>query len=517
MQKVFKTIFRVIKVLCLTLILSLSSCLGLEKDEPKSVSDNVVRMSVYKMTGLSPYSKDRPYTPGTKAIINSYDDFTNDCAPGGGNQKIGFCVDLAKDGTTYRNVFDYENTYLQYFKKAGSPEEIEWNYTTDDRYWDIGGSYHIRAFYPFDAMVSEINKSSSASSFAIEYNTHQNQEDLMVAYNRVNTVDPVTEQPSIALTHTIDDKGDSNPANDEIIPQPSGITESNGEYGYNQPFDLSSPIPLVFQHTLAAIRIRFGYDYKEEEEEEEERSEEDELYSCYFTNSSDEGGLHTVGSLLYGEDERHTVIHNIDERMDLESRWRTFSWYSSHGINPGDPFYEWGVATPDPSSTDPVGIPFTHVSRVVNEGLPNQYKEVDEWMAIAYTGVDCRYHFRYEKNGVKRIFNDEEIHGTRELVMKSSNTQKFNTNDGWLLIVPQKAPTNLVLHFETKKLGHRSIAFPAITNTNAQGGTPANIDDHYFVPGHRYVYTVRFNTSDYVMHLHISDWDELFASEDIDI
>lgn len=172
------------------------------------------------------------------------------CTPtdaGGGGKAIGIWADYSytdTDGmeTTIKNVF--EGTQLIYAHKENGNPHSDWNYTGSDLYWFIGGRYKFRAYFPQE-LESQVVASTNASTFVIEYPTHEFQEDLLVAYNRVDTNNPQV--------------------------------------------DLNDPVTLKFKHGLAALRFFIKANY----------TNTDYVTSCYLQNA-DSRDFATSGMLAYG-------------------------------------------------------------------------------------------------------------------------------------------------------------------------------------------------------------------------
>lgn len=194
------------------------------------------------------------------------------CTPTEGGRSIGVWADYSlpqTDGSelVFSNIF--KNTSIAYQKRNddnGNPVN-DWNYSGDPLFWQIGGIYKFRAFYPQEEMREYITTASSATSFQIDYSTYQLQEDLLVAYNRVNTA-------------TLD-----------ILHQPTGGT-----------FDLHTPVPLGFKHALAAIMFQFKY--------KENHADNDVLTSCWLenTNAEESERFATTGVLVYGNSTTEEAI-----------------------------------------------------------------------------------------------------------------------------------------------------------------------------------------------------------------
>ena len=172
------------------------------------------------------------------------------CTPassGGSGKAIGIWADYSYTDTdgqesTAENIF--EGTRLIFAPKEGGNPHSNWNYEGEDLYWFPGGRYKFRAYFPQE-LEGNVVPSTNASTFVIEYPTHKIQEDLLVAYNEVDTADPLT--------------------------------------------DLNDPVLLRFRHGLAAIRFFIKADY----------ANTDYLTSCYLQNAETRD-FATSGMLAYG-------------------------------------------------------------------------------------------------------------------------------------------------------------------------------------------------------------------------
>lgn len=172
-------------------------------------------------------------------------------ASGGQGEAIGIWADYTytdTDGqeTTMKDVF--RGTRLIYQHKEGGNPHSDWNYAGSDLYWYIGGNYKFRAYYP-QSLAGNVVSSTNATTFVIEYPTHEIQKDLLLAYNQVDTNDPQT--------------------------------------------DLNAPVPLHFSHGLAALRFFVKANY----------TDSDQLTSCYLQNAATRD-FATSGMLAYGTEEQ---------------------------------------------------------------------------------------------------------------------------------------------------------------------------------------------------------------------
>lgn len=451
----------------------------------------------------------------TKSLISGYDALQHACTPvedGGLGKAIGFFAESESHGIKDQDVFGSKETRLIYKTKIGSP--YQWNYLRhdpvtgdelDDLEWEKTKLYHIRAYYP-QSLTSLIEPSSTPRSLVMNYNTHTTQEDLMVAYNRVYTVDTLTNAPSICIAKdpVTGERIDANLTKSEGFTLMPGGRKRYDWCGYDQPFDLSKPIPLFFEHTLAAIRVRFKFNYDVSGSEELYTS--DELLNCYFSNSDDYNGLHTTGSLVYGNG-TNTVGNS---REQLESWWKTFSWKSIQSSMEGVPYYRWGLSEADIEAKVKTGTIISRHSRIVGA-----QRQVNDRMAVAYTRYPTQDLNEFtrtgdpndEADGAKSTFVDDS---SDPLTMSLKHEAPFfNDNDGWLLIIPQKAVSGLRFNFTTRNMGLVSTPVPPITFTTDADG------DQAYLPGYRYTYTLTIEESDIRIDLSIVPWNEIYASEDI--
>lgn len=477
----------------LTIIaLLLSFCACRRNEIPRIVKSKKISWDIVSVNNIS------------KSLVGSYDDLENACTPiedGGLGRSIGFFAELEKDGNIEVDIFGTKETQLIYKDKIGSPQT--WNYTRrngeevlDDLEWVDGATYHIRAYYP-QSLHNLIEESTVARCFVMNYNTHKTQEDLLVAYNRVHTVDPITGNPSICINKDI--------SNNEVV---SSIENSGSDYGYSEVFDLAKPIPLFFQHSLAAIRVRFKFDYDFDDSDEDALDVDDELLNCYFTNIDNENGLHTTGALVYGNEETIALDHNT-----LETNWKKLTWKSSQSSMAGVPYYRWGLSQEDIDTGIEKGTKICRHS-TYNGGGP---RNISDSMAVAYTKyptVDVIQNEVYIGSS-----SSTDISAPPLKMSLKAEAPYFNENDGWLLIIPQEAVSGLVFNFTTRRMGTVSTQVPPITMTDINGkianlATAATVQN-YYLPGYRYTYTLTISETDIKMELGVVDWNEINASEDI--
>lgn len=224
----------------------------------------------------------------TKSLINSYDALVDACKPegdGGDGGSISVWADYTIENETTKNVF--EGTSIIYQDKVGGNPHSSWNYKGNDIYWSLGGQYKFRAYYPTDADNKGANDTDgiqlgdgcNATVFQMNYNTMMTQNDLLVAYNTIDT----------------------------------------------RSWNLSHPVPLNFRHALSALQFRFqlinipGQEYLDS----------DYLTSVWIENIVDESEkpFTSIGGLVYGNEGEG----NEEKLGWTENKWR----------NPGDKLYEW--------------------------------------------------------------------------------------------------------------------------------------------------------------------------------
>lgn len=226
----------------------------------------------------------------TRGLIENATGLEAACSTGG--QSIGiwadYTINIGGTEQTSKNVFG--NTKLSFFDKADGNPHSHWNYEGTDLYWAIGGEYTFRAYYP-QSLNSAVVSSSDADLFMIDYNCETMQQDLMVAYNTVDT----------------------------------------------KSYKLSDPVPLRFIHTLSALRFRFQFSY--------DYDDTDQLTSCWLVNDA-ANALHTVGLMVYGD---------TDPTDDVGGKPNTpqaLDWRLTYAPGVGVPFYEWAHGSGLPFKKD---------------------------------------------------------------------------------------------------------------------------------------------------------------------
>lgn len=225
---------------------------------------------------------------GTKAIIEDLTDLEEECTPASKTpftlkESIGIWADYEYLGVTYNNLLS--NVELAFYEKAGgNKDNWNYNYGKDEEYWQMGGVYYFRAYYPQQAVRDAIISTSSAKTFIINYNTEVLQEDMMVGYETVDT---------------------------KTAP------------------NLSDPVQMPLKHAMAALKFRFQFQYTEDAK----YYDTDKLTACWLRNT-DEDGFTTAGMMVYGvtDDEGNYFPEQIDWAESYQPSVKFFNWTHSAGI-----------------------------------------------------------------------------------------------------------------------------------------------------------------------------------------
>ncbi len=253
---------------------------------------------------------------------------------------------LNKNGNSFYDIFNEDKAVATWI--CYSPDEegtYSWILDTDrvdeygnhvkvaDRPWDQGSMYEFMALYPanLEPHIYRGEKDSETESMALAYNTHSFQEDVLVAYNEVNTVDPITGKASIF----VDSGGTEADVTDCRAKTSPYSGESASVFSFDNKFDIYNPVPLRFQHVMAAIRLRFHLDYY--------REQPDQLLETWFENISD-GGFHTIGTMLFGMGSREDDLANDPGRYNQKNRFKWSTYQTSYDDSE---IYKWSVKQPD--------------------------------------------------------------------------------------------------------------------------------------------------------------------------
>lgn len=523
--------------------LALASCVsvqpaGPDKPLPGENTDIPVSWSVGLEKGAEKTTVTKATVQGGHSqMISNMSDLQFACSPGsvsisqatginidkkGMGKSIGFFSEYYHpDHGISKDVFGMGATHLIYDPDGSRWKMVNENGEEVQRMWVNGGRYNIRAFYPhkiYDELPAGV-EGASAKTFVVQYNTHKYQDDLMVAFNGVNTEDPghpdgeqhkdytdgtyhSQDDYSDGLDECSPDRKDEN-NNHSVKGQPSimyssflgkrveshfSSTADPEIFHYSQKFGLSEPVPLYFHHTLAAVRVIVVMEY------EPRPNDYVRMSGVYLYNDHASDGIMTTGLLVYGQ--------NYQSRgWDIKD---TFTWTAFQTMKPGEHFYEWKLKTAQKvkhTDTDgqPVMRPGTTEQLTLNGGMEVFYSTKDKKVigAIPYTNPKNYVYAVYDIDPVNQTlvgtpqFRYSKDYNRPELAWSASmdtfaQMAVYSQNDGWVMTIPQEQKGHLWFHLDITTTtvasektdgvykdiitdGSRDAQFPEFTGTNKYG------------------------------------------------
>lgn len=460
-NKTMRTPMRIL--LCLALLLCCASC-SRHTDIPAPQ-----RIPIAMRFGVASVTT----RPDTRGLINNIGHLQQACTQDVGNEAIGFWMDYVNYRSTPMQVtkdFLGQNQQLK-FEPNPAPGAWDFDHSAEnahDAFWLHTGRFLVRAFYPQRLQNQIVSASADALLLPMEYNTHINQEDLMVASNEVivdDDADGITPHATIAKAW----ESGSITQSDVLTPP------SSSYYGYSTHFALNSPVPLQFVHALAAIQIRFKADFLHE----------DKLLAVEFYKTQDDGFC-TTGIMRYGDEMESYTTNNAPNWTKRDA----IGWTIAPTDKAWQPFYRWIV----PNGTEG------------NEMWSRQSGPTDMGyrMPVAYTRNDSHY------TQVADAQPEWQL-GTRNL-FGNEGLCRYNANDGWLLVIPQELDGHTCIRATFKELG---VIEAALTHTGTdEDGTPNPLGRH-LLTGRKYLYTLRIRGVDAHMEVVSTPWDEWSASHEI--
>lgn len=278
---------------------------------------------------------------GSRALVNNDDDLRNACSQGKG-ESIGIWgdYDLTINGEKRTIEGFLDDVKLVFYGISGNEDSPTGWDVEEDQYWELGGQYRFRAYYPQTSVKEHVIASSNATTFVINYNTTQMQEDLMVAYQPINTMQ----------------------------------------------WNLSHPVPLKLRHALAGLKFQFQF--------EEGLYETDKLTSCWLQNT-EKRDFTSVGMLAYG-----TEDPNNDNKYN--PNW--LDWHESYNSPSTEKMYYWestdGVTYTRTSSSNTTATAYTGTSKegtafLNNDGhlliIPQQSDGTVQLCFTTYEGGEAVY------------------------------------------------------------------------------------------------------------------------------
>ncbi len=437
----------------------------------------------------------------TKAIIGEsgeHEDhhnvipLTEACSTGTGKYIRMYTEKKDSDGTSGYDFFDNGNAVDMVFdggvwKLASIPAIVgnTGDFLTGEHYWDTEkkSKYEFLAFYPsiLEKDVIYGGREEDTETHVMNYNSQSTQEDLLIAYNEVYISDPVTLNPSIYSTVEMQNgKPDF-----KVSYLTKDATTTNR--GFSEKFDLSTPVPLYFRHTLAILEFQFVLGF--------ESTEKDALLECWIENTT-EDGIHTIGTLIagVGSSDLRRGAETDEEKKHREKNH--FVWSTYQTMYEGVKIYDWGVAKKEDLDGDgdldfPVGSGIEFWNGYMVDGKPTVQH------AVAYSDL------KEAGTDVSKVFSG---------------------NGGHLLVIPQEYDGASTLNFLLRSTQDESTAvnIPAYTGTNADGEQydEANPDhakrdfDHYCA-GYIYKYTITVTRARMYIDVHVEPWNELHSSAEI--
>lgn len=193
-----------------------------------------------------------------RALIEDDASLQSMCSTG---KSIGIKSSFEIDGVTTHNILGNPDgdVSLTYSTNTSWDNYFGWTYGETASEWNIGAKYTFNAYYPQNT-IREIT-TSETSPFVIRYNTSYNQEDLMMAYNYVDTDLP---------------------------------TFKSGE-----------AVQLYMLHVLSALKFRFAFANTIVNELNGTKTivpyaESDILTAFWVENTQIDKGIYTIGELEFG-------------------------------------------------------------------------------------------------------------------------------------------------------------------------------------------------------------------------
>lgn len=358
-------------------ILFLAGCWKDPHPGMKDESDHVMCFDVNSVEAMH----------GTKGVIEDIDDLQTACTPSQTSpslvlkESIGVWADYIYLGATYSNLLS--NVELAYYTRDGGSAD-GWNYgesAADDVYWQMGGVYYFRAYYPQQAIKDAIISTSSAQTFIVDYNTEVLQRDMMVGYKTVDTK-----------------------------------TEPN----------LNNPVNMHMQHTLAAIKFNIQLKYTEDDR----YYDSDKLTACWLRNTA-EDGFTTAGMMVYGTTD---AGGNYDAtNIDWAESYQPYNPSLADGLK----FYEWKAKVPlvfenvndgDAVNYDPDDEvkPATAYSTTAQTDAGNRFTNNKGWLLFIPQKSDgtVKFCFTTENGGSNNVYEVTipSITGTDESGLNADGT-----------------------------------------------------------------------------------------------
>ena len=196
MKSLYRTSWRVL--LCLLLLLTLVACQGNDAPSPEPMPQEKEMRILWDVQSASMVEG--------RALIENNTDLQDACTPlalDGKGKAIGIWSAYERNGEVTKNVLGEDGDVSLVYKVNTQDDNYQgWTYGEKAVYWTHGAKYTFNAYYPKDAI--QILPSSDINTFVARYNTVTTQEDLMLAFKEVSTVESAPVNPvSLQLHHAL--------------------------------------------------------------------------------------------------------------------------------------------------------------------------------------------------------------------------------------------------------------------------------------------------------------------------
>jgi hypothetical protein len=213
-----------------------------------------------------------------RALIEDNADLKEACTVGSGNKAIGIWSAYERNGEVTKNVLGEDgDVSLVYNVNTQDDNDLGWTYGEEAAYWTPGAKYTFNAYFPKDAI--HVLPSSDITTFVARYNTVTTQEDLMLAFTEVSTVE-------------------SAPVN---------------------------PVPLQLHHALAALKFQFRFG--------DGFTDVNDKLTAFWLENTTEQGLCMQGLLKFGiEGAGKALTWDLENSAYVASGTPFYQWADATGL-----------------------------------------------------------------------------------------------------------------------------------------------------------------------------------------
>jgi hypothetical protein len=213
-----------------------------------------------------------------RALIEDNADLKEACTVGSGNKAIGIWSAYERNGEVTKNVLGEDGDVSLVYKVNTQDDNYQgWTYGEEAAYWTPGAKYTFNAYFPKDAI--HVLPSSDITTFVARYNTVTTQEDLMLAFTEVSTVE-------------------SAPVN---------------------------PVPLQLHHALAALKFQFRFG--------DGFTEVNDKLTAFWLENTAEQGICMQGLLKFGtEGDGEAIAWDLENSAYVASGTPFYQWADATGL-----------------------------------------------------------------------------------------------------------------------------------------------------------------------------------------